>query len=181
MKKIMMFLMVALLSGITYAQTYEMGATYVHAGIGVISPYSYSGSKMGIPPVQVSFEKGITENIGIGGLIGHTSSKYESSILGTTYGWKFKYTIVGVRGMYHLTSYDKADVYGGAMLGYNIASAKFESSDSDLAQFVTEPKVGGVAFGAFLGARKSITESITLFGEVGYSIAYISAGICFNL
>ncbi len=173
--------MVALLSGVMQAQSFEQGKGYLHAGIGVISPYAYKDSKMGIPPIHLSFEKAITENIGIGGLIGHTSSKYETSVLGLTYGWKFSYTIVGVRGAYHFTQFEEADVYAGGMLGYNIASAKFQSSDKDLEKFVTEPKVGGVAFGGFLGARKSVSESLTLFAEVGYSMAYLSAGVCFNL
>jgi hypothetical protein len=181
MKKILFYLALVMITKASLAQTFENGAGYLHAGIGFGSPYAYSGAKMGVPPVHLSFEKGVTENVGIGGLIGFTSAKYESSILGTTYGWNFKYILVGARGAYHFTQVEQADVYVGGMLGYNIASAKFTSNDATLSQYVTEPKVGGVAFGGFVGARKSVTESLTLFGEVGYNIAWISAGLCFNL
>lgn len=165
----------------TKAQTFEQGNKYVHLGIGVISPYAYSGSKMGVPPVHASFEAGVTDKIGIGGLIGYTSSTYENAFLGDSYNWKFSYLVLGARGYYHFTSVDVCDLYVGAMLGYNVASAKFESTDKDLERFVTEPKVGGVAFGGFLGARKNLGDKFTIFGEVGYSIAYLSVGACFNL
>ena len=89
--------------------------------------------------------------------------------------------ILGARGAYHFTSIEECDLYGGLMLGYNVASAKFESSNSELEKLVTEPKVGGVVCAGFLGARKNIGENFTIFGELGYSIAYLSAGVCFNL
>lgn len=181
MKKILFYMFFAVVAKTTFGQSFENGAGYFHAGIGFGTPYGYEGSKMGLPPLHVSFEKGITDNIGLGGLIGYSSSKYESSILGDTYSLKFSYLIVGARGAYHFTQVEQADVYIGGMLGYNIASAKFSSTNSDLEKFVTKPKVGGVAYGGFIGARKSVGESLTIFGELGYNIAWISAGVCFNL
>ena len=181
MKKVILIAWVALMSTTINAQSFEKGAGYFHAGIGVLSPYAYSGAKMGIPPVHVSFEKAITDNIGVGGLLGFTSAKYESNILNETYSWNFNYTLIGARGAYHFTDFEEADVYLGGMLGYNIASAKFKSTDATLEQYVVEPKVGGVVIGGFVGARKSVTESLTLFGEVGYNIAWLSVGACFNL
>jgi hypothetical protein len=182
MKKLILLLLVVVAGQMNMtAQTFENGASYFHAGIGILSPYTYSGAKMGIPPVHVSFEKGVTENIGVGALVGYTSAKYESSFLTDSYSWNFSYALIGARGAYHFTNFDKADLYLGGMLGYNIAKAKFESTDPDLAQYVTEPKVGGVVFGGFLGARKSVTDNLTLFGEVGYNIAWLSVGVCFNM
>lgn len=182
MKKHLLAAVIVIVSSISvFAQTFEQGKKYAHLGIGIGSAYSFSDSKMGIPPIHASLEVGITENIGIGGLVGYTSSKYEQSFLGDSYSWKFSYLILGARGAYHFTTVEQCDLYAGVMLGYNVASAKFESTNSELEKYVTEPKVGGVAYAGFVGARKNIGENFTIFGELGYSIAYLSAGVCFNL
>jgi len=182
MKKVLLAAFILIASSLsTIAQTFEKGNKYVHLGIGVISPYAFSGSKMGIPPIHTSFEVGVTDNIGIGGMVGYTSSTYDQAFLNDSYSWKFSYLILGARGYYHFTNVEVCDLYAGAMLGYNVASVKFESTSSDLEALLTEPKVGGVAFAGFLGARKDIGENFTIFGELGYSIAWLSAGVCFNL
>lgn len=182
MKKVFISAMIVIAASVSaFSQTFEQGKKYVHLGVGVISPYAYADSKMGVPPLHASFEVGVTDNIGIGGLVGYTSSKYEQSFLGDSYNWKFSYLILGARGYYHFTNVEVCDLYAGAMLGYNVASAKFESTNSDLERLVTEPKVGGVAFAGFVGARKNVGENFTIFGELGYSIAWLSAGVCFNL
>jgi hypothetical protein len=178
MKKILLSLIVSLVAVITNAQHFENGSKFFHAGVGVLSPYAYSGSKMGIPPVHASFEIGVTDKIGVGGLIGYTTSKSESAFWNTKYSWKYSYLIVGVRGNYHFYQDDKFDVYGGAMLGYNIASAKFESNDKTLENWVTEPKVGGLAFGVYAGGRYFFKENSALFVELGYSIAWLNIGYC---
>lgn len=165
----------------TSAQEFGQGSQRLHLGIGVGSPYAFSGSTSTIPPVHVSFEQGVTDKIGIGGILGYTSSKYEQNFIGTEYSWNFTYLLVGARGSYHFLTTDKYDVYGGAMLGYNIASAKFESNNSALESFITEPTVGGLAFGAFAGGRYNFNEKVAAFGEIGYNIAWLSVGVCLNL
>lgn len=162
----------------TNAQIFEEGGKYLHLGIGVGSAYAYSGSTMGVPPIHASLEVGVTDKIGVGGLIGYTSSKWEQTYIGDKYSWNFSYLIIGARGAYHFYNEDKWDAYGGLMLGYNVASAKFESTDPDLEQYVTEPSVGGFALGAFVGARYGLGDSGAIFAELGYSIAWLSLGYC---
>ena len=53
-----------------------------------------------------------------------------------------------------------------AMLAYNAASAKFESTDPDLEAFVTEPEGGGISFGGFLGNRHNFSDKFTGLAEV---------------
>lgn len=169
----------------TNAQLFDEEAKFFHVGIGVGSPYAYSGSDVSIPPVHASAEFAVSEKIGVGGLIGYTASKWEQTYASTSgstsYSWKFSYIIVGARGAYHFIDSDKADVYGGVMLGYNIASATFESTDSDLEQYVSEPSVGGVAFGGFLGARYMFNEKLGGFAELGYNISWLSVGLAVKL
>lgn len=158
------------------AQVFEEGSKFLHLGVGVGSPYAFSGSKMGVPPIHASFELGVTDKIGVGGLVGYTSSSWDQVFLTTNYSWNFSYLIVGARGAYHFLDHDNIDAYGGVMLGYNIASANFESNDPDIGRFVTEPTVGGFAFGAFVGGRYMFNESSGLFAELGYNIAWLSLG-----
>lgn len=181
MKKLLTtLLMVLSIGAVSNAQVFDKGAKFVHVGIGVGSPYAYSGSSVTIPPVHASLEVGITEKIGIGGLVGYTASKWDQNYFGGAYSWKFSYLIIGARGAYHFIDHEKADVYGGLMLGYNVASAKFESNDPDLEALVNEPDAGGVAFGGFVGARYMFKETIGGFAELGYNISYLSVGAVFK-
>lgn len=160
------------------AQLFEEGANFFHAGVGVGSPYTYTGSTLGVPPLHASFEHGFSDRFGGGASIGYTSSKYEQTYLTTRYAWNFSYLTLGARGAYHLLNDDNIDVYLGAMLGYNISSAKFESNDPSLESFVVKPSVGGIALGGFVGSRYKMGESSALFAEVGYNIAWVSIGYC---
>jgi hypothetical protein len=179
-KLIATLMMVASIGAVSNAQVFDKGAKFAHVGIGVGSPYAYSGSSVSIPPVHASLEVGITEKIGIGGLIGYTASTWDQNYFGDAYSWKFTYLIIGARGAYHFIDNEKADVYGGLMLGYNVASAKFESADPDLEAEVGEPEVGGVAFGGYVGARYMFKENIGGFAELGYNISYLSIGATFK-
>ncbi len=178
-KFLLSFAFVGGFTGLANAQVFEEGNNFLHIGIGVGSPYAYSGSKVGIPPIHASFEHGLSDKIGVGGLIGYTSSTYEQTYpLGGSYKWNFTYLIIGARGAYHFLDNDKIDLYLGAMLGYNVASAKFESDVAGLEALVTEPSVGGVAFGGFVGSRFALGESSALFAELGYNISWLSVGYC---
>jgi hypothetical protein len=162
-------------------QTFENGGKYVHAGVGFGSGYIYTGSRIGVPPIHVSYEQGINDRFGVGGLIGFTSSRYESMLINDKYTWRFSYLVLGARGAYHFTEIDQADVYAGAMLGYNIASSRFESTNAGLNSSLNDPKIGGLVYGAYVGARYELNNDLTLFGELGYSIAYLNLGVCFKL
>jgi hypothetical protein len=119
--------------------------------------------------------------IGIGGYFGYAGAKEEFSTFGIEYSWKYSYLIIGARGTYHFVLEDNADVYGGVMLGYNVASVKFESDDEDLEALVTEPSAGGVAYSAFVGGRYMFAEKVGVFGELGYGISWITAGLTLKL
>jgi hypothetical protein len=183
MKKVILISLACALCLAGMSQTFQKGDKVGQIGIGVGSPFFANGSKMGIPPIHIAGEFGYSDKIGIGGLIGYTSSKIEET-LGFGFGdysWKYSYLIIGARGSYHFYQTDKIDAYGGVMLGANIASVNFESDDPTLEQFVTEPKAGGVAYGFYGGARYYINEKTALFAEIGYNIAWLSAGLAIKL
>lgn len=186
MKRVLLFAAVAGLAATgVQAQVFEEGAKFLHVGVGFGSAYAFSGSKMGIPPVHASFEAAVTDKIGVGGLVGYSSSTWDYGAFGLgtkyKYEWNASYLVIGARGAYHFVDDRNWDVYAGLMLGYNVASLKFKTDDPDWTEpgmGWVEPKVGGVAFGAFGGARYAFSESSAVFAELGYSIAWISVGYC---
>jgi len=167
------------------AQVYEQGGNIIHGGIGFGSPYYVSGltgTASYMPPVHVSFEHGLKDKIGIGGLIGYTSSSFEDVNAFYTLKTTYSYVIVGVRGAYHFYNEGKLDAYAGAMLAYNAASAKQEVSGPWAGSYKgTAASAGGVTFGAFAGARYGFTDKLMGFAELGYNIAWFSVGIGYKL
>ncbi len=170
--RLLLLVIVCLTGSGLYAQNFGEGSQFVQAGVGFGSGYIGSGLNGGLPPVHISYEMGITENIGVGGLIGFTTAKS-----GTLFGggeYRYSYTVLGARGAYHFYNQDKIDAYGGIMLGYNLASVKYTGNNTFLANSVSAG--GGLAYGFFVGGRYFVNDKVHLMAEVGYSIAYISLG-----
>lgn len=175
------------ISAIGNAQnTFKEGDKVVNLGIGlgnVLYTGSYYTSKT--PPLSASFEMGIKDNLfdensslGVGGYIGYCSAKWEYSGWGTTYGWKYKNIIVGVRGIVHYQLLDKCDTYGGILLGYDIVSSK-EFGNFPGANTYTATS-SGVAWSCFVGGRYYFTDKIAAMAELGYGIAYLNLGVSFK-
>jgi hypothetical protein len=169
------------------AQLFSKDQRFINAGIGLGSAYYYSGSTTTIPPVHASYEVGVTDKIGVGGLIGYTASGINENFLGNgAYSWQFSYLVLGARGAYHFLNNDKADVYAGLMLGYNVARAKFQTSDPDIRELYNEGTIrnvsaGGFTFGAYVGGRYMFSEKVGGFAELGYNISWLSLGATFKL
>lgn len=168
MKKTIILLAMAFFGFVTVSQAqYDQGQMDANVGIGLGATFG-TGSVQ-LPPVSFSLDYGFNENISIGGYLGYSSFKQEVM----TWSWKYTYLIVGVRGAYHLALVDKLDTYGGIMLGYNIASAKFDGTLTGM----PEPKVGGIAYSGFVGARYHFGEKFGVFGELGYGISILNIGL----
>ena len=144
------------------AQVFEQGKGNLNFGVGFGSPFIYSGSKSTLPPISLSYEHGVSEKIGIGGLIGYAASSYEfqtynldpnSSALYTNIKTTYSYFIIGARGNYHFVNKDNLDVYAGAMLGYNVASAKTKETPDDPYYNWDSGSIGGLVFGGHLGLQ----------------------------
>ena len=191
MKKVLLtasFLLSVIFAG---AQALEKGNSALNIGIGFGSGYGYGGASTVVPPVHVSYDYIITDEIGpgrigVGALVGYSSGKYEfPSYFGSgKYGINTSSFVIGGRGTYHFNfiKNDKLDLYAGVMLGYNVGSAKyyFDSSISPATQSILSGAgvtYGGIVFGGFVGARYFFTEKIGAFVELGYSIAYFNLGL----
>ena len=161
-------------------RAYSEGDNLLNLGIGIGSPFFGSGYSSSLPVnPSVSFEKGITEEISVGGQVAYASSKYNVDLPGANYSFKQSAFYIGARGSYHLNELfkldPKFDVYGGASLGYVIASVSNN-------QGFNGTTGSGVGFGLFAGGKYYFAKNTSLFAELGYqSLAVVNVGVAFKL
>lgn len=143
---------------------YEKGDKIGQIGVGL-------GSGIGLP-ISLGYEVGITEKISIGGTVGfasHSTPVFADKI-------SVMYIPVGLKGAYHFYVTDKIDAYGGAVLGYLVATASYPDN-------FNWPKTNysSVMYGGYAGGRYYFTPSLGVFAEVGYtSLGYLSAGLSYK-
>ncbi len=137
--------------------------------------YGGGGFRMQVPPISVSFEKGIVENIaekgaiGIGGYMGYASYAWND------WGWKssFSNLVIGARGNFHYPIIEKLDTYSGIFIGYEFVKWK------DTYQGGTNNNLsssGGI-WAWHVGGRYYFNDKISGMAELGYGITYITIGI----
>jgi opacity protein-like surface antigen len=186
MKKIL-FTAIALLLTTSYAgaqDVFQRDDLVINAGIGLNNTfYSGEGYSNSILPLSVSAEYGVADrlingdngSIGVGGYLGYAGAKWR--YLGHDHGWKYRSVIIGARGAFHYQFAPALDTYAGAMLGYNIVSAKTWGSVTGLAA----ASGSDFDFALFLGARYWFNPGLAGFLELGYGISNINIGLSFRL
>ncbi|HAH25425.1 MAG TPA: hypothetical protein DCL77_16985 [Prolixibacteraceae bacterium] len=155
---------------------FEKGTQLFKLGVGV----NGNGT-----PLDVSYEKGVKEGLfgvdglvlGLGGNVGYYGYKENFSNLAGSYSWKYTDLIIAVKGLAHYKLVEKLDTYGGVMLGYNVASVKYDGPN---AGSMPSPSVGGVVFGGIVGARYEFNQSFGAYAEAGFGISNLSIGIAYK-
>jgi opacity protein-like surface antigen len=191
MKKLVLILFV-ISSSLTYSQVLESGSNHVSVGYGLglgygrlLSAYqSYDGYKFsGFGPVQVAYEHGITDNIGVGASVGFSS--YGGTWLQSTYDYKYSWKTLSimVRGAYHLdVSNRNLDPYGGVGIGFLKYSYSWTSSDPNFNEAnYNVSSASPLGYQIFVGARYHFTDNIGAYAELGYGLALFNAGLTFKL
>ncbi len=180
------------------AQSFDVGSNAFNFGLGLGTRYSYYysyGERSVSPALIVAYDRGVTQLgpgvLGIGGLVGFQTVKWEyrdSNYSGSyviNYKRRWSNTLVGARGTYHWNEWhgnDKLDLYAGVFVGYNIGT--YTSETTRTINGVTTTYDDGYASsssyargGAFAGARYLFTPKFGVYGEVGYGVAYLNAGL----
>src|SRR5690606_21731967 len=159
----------------THAQPFQKGTTAANAGIGLGTALGGLGNAR--PAISISVDHGFSDIGGpgvitLGGYLGNTGYRYDD--LGYTAKWN--YLIIGARGAYHyngFTDLPNLDVYGGAMLGYNIVSYKSEGGGTDLSNNYGS----GLGLSGFVGGRWFFTDHIGAYAELGYGVSVLALGV----
>lgn len=136
-------------------------------------------------PLEVSYEKGVKEDflgvdglvLGLGGNVGYYGFTEDFTTPLLSYSWKYTNIVVAARGLVHYPLISKLDTYGGLVLGYNVASTKYDGPNSSS---IASPSAGGLVFGGLVGARYEFSENLGAYLEVGYSISYANLGIAYK-
>jgi len=169
------------------AQTFKKGDLVGNLTLGLGSAlYSGIGYSTSIPPLAVSADYGIVDNvfdkgtIGIGGLLGYSSAGQTynyGGFYGGSYSWNYTYIVIGPRGTIHYPFVDKLDTYAGILLGYNIVSVSTTGNGIS-----TAGAAGSAAiFSAFVGARYYFSDKFAGVVELGSGFAYFNIGISLKL
>ncbi|CDS93047.1 conserved exported hypothetical protein [Sphingobacterium sp. PM2-P1-29] len=161
--------MMVLLLGSThsFAQSFKKGDGLINVGVGL-------GGGLGIP-VGVSYEHAVSDRISAGGYLAYAREKENWNGYGE---WKYSYILAAARGSYHFrVSSERFDPYAGAMLGYNVASVKWDGEGSE----PVSASAGGMMWGLHVGARYWASEKVGAFAEVGYGAAILNIGVAFRL
>ncbi|MEZ5070412.1 MAG: hypothetical protein R2751_05460 [Bacteroidales bacterium] len=164
--------------------TFNLGDQVVNLGIGLGSTLYGGFGGSGIPPLSVSFEKAIKDEIlekgviGVGGYVGFSSYKYRYSYLSYDYGWNYTNIVISALGNFHYPLVDKLDTYAGVMLGYNIGTVK---EYGDIPTGTYSDSYGGLVFASYVGARYYFKDNMSAFAQLGYGIAYLTLGVSFKL
>lgn len=177
MKKVIFILLVVAMATSVSAQPFQKGTTAANVGIGLGTALGGLGKAR--PAISVSVDHGFWDIggpgvISLGGYIGNTGYKYTD--LGYTAKWN--YIVIGARGAYHyngFTDLPNLDVYGGAMLGYNIVKYTADGAGADLSNNYGS----GIGLSGFVGGRWLFTENIGGYAELGYGVSVLAVGVTF--
>lgn len=167
------------------AQEVAKGDKILNLGVGLgTALYSGGGYTGSVPPISGSLEVVIQDDLfdgkgalGVGGYLGYAAYKWKYS--GYDYGWKYSNIIIGPRGYLHYSLLEKLDTYIGALIGYNIVSAK--ETGNSIPGYNYNASSSRVIFSGFIGARYFFNDNLAGMVELGSGIAYLNLGVALRL
>lgn len=158
------------------AQTYAKGSKVLNVGIGVGGWYSFGFVS---PGVSASFEVGSFEpgSFGVVGIGGYTGFRIARQDLIGDEDIIYTNFVVAPRGTYHFTQIpvDGLDVYAAAQIIIAFEHINYEDD------FFTDANDVDIYPGVVAGVRYYFSGNMAVFGELGYNLNYITAGIAFDL
>jgi opacity protein-like surface antigen len=188
MKKVLLIAILTSLGLNTNAQFFEKDINYINAGYGLGLGYgrllnAYQANEgykfSGFGPVALSYERGITDNIGLGVAIGYSS--YGGTWLQTGYDYNYRWTTLSImaRGAYHFNVRNRQfDPYAGVGIGFLKYNYKWESNDPGFNEGTYNINIGTpLGYQIFLGARYMFNDNFGAYAEVGYGLSVANAGI----
>ena len=198
MKKQLLLIVIIFIIGNSFAQDFEKGGNYITTGFG-FDPWGYHGvgnafgtyKKSSIGPIVATYERGITDVLGIG-RIGVGGSFAQS-----WYTQKYKYSTVEdiyrtsrfsfmAKAAYHFEfGVDKMDVYAGVAAGVNFYTDKdvvfypFNVNANNQGYVTSRSSYVRPAHYEFIGIRYYFVPSFGVYAEAGYGLAALNAGMVF--
>ncbi|MDR1153358.1 MAG: porin family protein [Bacteroidales bacterium] len=147
----------------------------VSASLGLFNARIQTGSgwKTALPPILLSGEYGIVDNlingkaaIGVGLDVGYVGTKYRDA--STNKFYKYSNLILDARGAFHYQFVNRLDTYAGLLFGYDIVSGKKRFAESEF------------VWGYYAGARYYFTDRFAVMAELGSSVALLNVGVAYK-
>jgi len=146
--------------------SFEKGANVVSIGYGIgnLNPYrlGYGYKRLNLGPIYLKYEKGIMDELGVGGFVSaaYSMARYN----GKTYSTGLAIGL-GVMGFYHFNKFiplEKLDVYAGIGFGIKYYGQSFKDNfNKGTTEFFPSPMVK-------IGARYYLSNSFGVYIESGY-------------
>lgn len=186
-----------LLNNESVVKCYDENTRILNFGIGLNGRSYYSGigsntySKS--PTFSLTYEKASPKKygpgyLGVGAYVGYDNARYQNTYdLSKNYYYEhnWNYITIAARGVYHwdLLNFEKADIYGGALVGIRIQSYKYASNDPGPNANDNIIKNQGNAFpllSVFTGARWYLAKSYAVYSEIGTGVSYFTVGLSYK-
>ncbi|MBN8675317.1 MAG: hypothetical protein J0L56_14390 [Chitinophagales bacterium] len=188
MKRIFFFALQALFIPYVFSQEsiFKKEQVDINFGVGFITPLfdlEELSVKTTVPPLILTIDKGITNEISIGAYFAHSKSSVYQNLYdnnGNIYYGKsstLRHFIIGGRLLYHFPVLKKADVYCGGMLGYNVFK---EKEEPNVLLIAGPSKLKAFTYSILGGIRYKLAPAIGLYSELGYGVTVVSIGLNFS-
>lgn len=167
---------------------FKPGQVELAAGVGIFSTYAKDGAQSIVPPVSLRADVRLAERFTVGAYAAYSKSEVNNRLLpdGTFQDIRNESLMLGLRAAAHGSVNDKVNIYGGALLAYDMPTVDEsinglpKSANDDQPSFV-QPAANKFLYSAFVGASYYTQHGIGFFGEVGYGISILNAGLTIRL
>jgi hypothetical protein len=174
MKKNTLLFTVIVVSGLfvsTGNAQYDKGKSYIGPRIGI----GVYGNSIAL---GAGYEYGATKEISAGALLDYYQWCYDPF---AGYGGKYTYIIIGAQGNYHfgkLFKWDsRIDPFAGLILAYENISWRWTGQAWGSPW---SPSASGIALGGQIGIRYFLSPKVALYGQIGFGVTYLKAGVDFK-
>jgi hypothetical protein len=176
---------------------FSKGTNVINAGVGMGGYYNYwGGGYYETPNFILSYENGTFGNVGpgtisLGALLSYKGIG-DNYIGGDGYSYadNWTYWILGFRSAYHLNvpGAPKFDPYGGLMLGYYFLNHTFSTNNPNYMHpgdpgyvYYTATYPNYAALSVYVGARYYLSNTVGIWGELGYGYTTLAIGVNFKI
>lgn len=188
MKRMMILTVLLVLSfSSANAQTiFKKGDIEFAAGMGIFPTFAKDDAAIVVPPLSARLHIRALPNFSLGAYAAYSSSEAHQVGLpgGAVRDVDNEFYLFGLRAAAHTNRLDNWDIYGGAMLGYNVPKVNNtltkEKSEIEGPVF-SRPAENEFTYSAFVGATYFPVKNLGLFAEVGYGISILNLGVSVKL
>lgn len=163
------------------SQKYQVPHYEFRASVGLLPVFLKDSPETEVQPYSLEFRYRIDKKFSVGILGGHSISQSVITHMGNQHRARNNYKWYALRGAVHTDPFEKWEIYGGIMLGYADSNVElFPIPDNQVSATSAAPKIpvrDGIMFSGFVGTNYNLTQRINLFGEIGYGLSLVSAGI----